>query len=182
MLILFVLFSRISTVSFFVMDSKEELYIEKNDFFGHVSSLICNLFDSGKLVEFYSDCETPPLPPRISCECCTKCFSFKENQQERLKETFSSITNKELFSQEQSPQFMALTKLLNENPTKVDFLASDELHQRYIILTLGFSISRGEIENLGLDWFSELSECMWSGITCNEENRVVDINIGKCII
>ena len=161
------------------MNTKEELYLEKNDFSGHVSSLMCNLFDSGKLIEFYSDCASPPVPPRITCECCTKCSSYEQNQHERLKGIFSSITDEKLLNEEQSPQFMASTRLLNENPTKLDFIDSDDLLQRYIILTLGFSISKGETEQMSSEWFSESNECDWSGITCDEENHILAISMGK---
>ena len=48
------------------------LLIQNTSLTGTIPTSICNI---PTLTVLLSDCASPPIPPQISCQCCTLCFS-----------------------------------------------------------------------------------------------------------
>jgi len=155
------------------------LYLEKNEFKGSISFLVCNLANLGVLREIWTDCKAPPDPPRVSCSCCTRCYSYEEELYDRIVPLLSPISNKTHFDQGDSSQSQALSWLINDDPSKLYSTSPNKLLQRYILTLFGFTLFPVIPPVEESKWFTGLHECEWNGVTCDENSQVTAINIGE---
>ena len=73
-----------------------------------------------------------------------------------------------------SPEEAAAEFLINDDPLQLS-PGSEALKQRYAVLTLWYHSNHPWVNETG--WLSGDSECLWHGISCNEEGKVVAVDV-----
>ena len=114
----------------------------------------------------------------MKCACCTKCFSYEDEREDRIRGLVSSVTDSDILDEETS-QAKALKWLISEDQALLSLAEPKRVLQRYIVAILGFATFPVEGPKNALSWYSLSHECNWHGIVCDEESKVVEISMSK---
>eukprot|EP00978_Attheya_sp_CCMP212_P007869 scaffold18312_cov55-Attheya_sp.AAC.1 len=99
----------------------------------------------------------------------------------------SNITSMEVLMDQSSPQYKAAKYMADEDPNGIRPVNDARFLQRYALVTFFFSTNgeswkRCNPGNLCpgtfSTWLSDSDECDWMGIFCNDDNFLMQINIG----
>ena len=98
-----------------------------------------------------------------------------------------SISGDNAFDDVEDPAFMAASWISDEDPLKL-CPGDRNFTQRYVLALLYFYTSGdnwkrctrySERECFGQRFLSDHDECSWGGVTCDSQNRVTKLNLGK---
>eukprot|EP00980_Cylindrotheca_fusiformis_P011479 scaffold2663_cov73-Cylindrotheca_fusiformis.AAC.1 len=139
--------------------------------------------------------------PKVDCECCTSCCNDDDCKAPKPtgnptpkptpNPTAAELSDIERLARvvlpdvdfddldEYSPQYRALKWLVNDDPRDLPIEEdSRELLERFSLVTFYYSTD-GENWYLSSEWLNESSHCDWEGITCDRNDRVVEISFGS---
>jgi len=156
------------------------LYLEGNDLHGSIPDDLCAL-RATSLQFFTSDCAD--LPAQVNCYCCTNCLSDAASntddfeRAEKIKQTLSKVSAKELLETENSFHYQALDWIIHEDNARLVW-HSPYLEQRYVAALMYYTLD-------GTNWpykqwlSGERSECLFPGIECSDLGYITTISLGK---
>jgi hypothetical protein len=98
-------------------------------------------------------------------------------REQAMAEILTSVTSSTLLNDASTPQGMAFRWLLDNDEAQIDPCTYPGVAQRYALATFYYSTNGdGWTDNSG--WLTGGNECMWLGITC-EEDLVDELSLGK---
>ncbi|VEU38701.1 unnamed protein product [Pseudo-nitzschia multistriata] len=112
----------------------------------------------------------PPTPAPFSAPTRPCIAADKERN---LYQAVSSTTDRSVFLNINTPQGMAYSFLLEEEPS---FICSPTLMQRYGLSTFYFA-TNGDSWTNNLGWLTGVQECNWFGVKCNEGLFATSLNL-----
>jgi hypothetical protein len=74
---------------------------------------------------------------------------------------------------------LALDWILNKDEMKRNASDFNLSHQRYILAMLAYEF--GTSFQSSTNWLSNVTECSWSGVTCDKKHVVSKLELGKSI-
>ena len=99
----------------------------------------------------------------------------EDRKNDCLLNLLSTVTDLSLLLDKDTPQGLAYSFLLNEEPS---FVGTPTIMQRYGLSTFYFSTGGSEwTENEG--WLSSTQECEWFGVVCTDDLFATGLNLGK---
>jgi len=100
------------------------------------------------------------------------------NRGEAMTEILSEITSEDLLRDNATPQGLAYTWILLEDPLRVDPCTYPTVMQRYSLAVFYFSTT-GTDWTTSTGWLSGESECSWFGVSCGSDgsDRVATISL-----
>mmetsp|Transcript_9768 Transcript_9768/g.21754 ORF Transcript_9768/g.21754 Transcript_9768/m.21754 type:complete len:712 (-) Transcript_9768:419-2554(-) len=109
--------------------------------------------------------------------------SFHEARSSRITDLIVRVSKESSMSTEPlfidgTPQSSSLFFLLHTDPMQVNPFMEKKVIQRYALISFYYSTLGGEwiISNF---WLSDKDECQWYGVTCNDENSVVELKLDE---
>ena len=118
--------------------------------------------------------EIPTLPPpTVSSRPTPPCP--EEEKEDFLLEIISGITDKSIFLDIDTPQGMAYSFLLEEEPS---FVCTPTIIQRYGLSTVYFATDGAKWTNND-GWLEPTQECDWFGVECNDSLFSIGLNLGE---
>jgi len=143
---------------------------------GEISSKVCAL-RSQKLLSFEVECDD------ITCSCCTNCDGG--SRVTKIRDKVMSISFKpdtEMPVQEKKARAAAMEWITHVDQFPLD-VSTDRFTDRYI-LTIFYYFLNGDSwvdDGKSVPWLhaNSMNHCDWKGISCNSNNNVVAIHLGK---
>ena len=130
------------------------------------------------------------IPSTISASDISACRNASSvDRREDIFRYLSSLSDAEAFDDPEHPVFMATSWIVDEDQLQV-CPGDPNFTQRYVLALLYFSTSgdnwirctRNETSQcLDERFLSDSHECNWGGITCDSQNRVIKLNLGKSV-
>ena len=116
----------------------------------------------------------------LQCDCCTRCFVDPVIDREpRILAKLKQVSEVTLLEDTKSNQFKAAQWIMKYDPRELH-PNNDDLIQRYILTLFGYATFSSEEMMQNKKWISREHECNWFGVICDNDDRVVGLDLSKC--